>query len=172
ALLGLLFGLRLGRVLRRRVHLVGAFGRSLAGGRFLGDGLLGRRFGGIGLGHDRLLASLGFSSSLFGHDFLGRSLFRSNVRDRSFLARFRLCRSFFGYRLFDGKIGGVGRGLLGSNFLDLGRSLGDGFLLRRGSSFGGFGFLGGALLDALLGFLARLRLLRIVAGDALANAGG
>src|SRR4051812_44264135 len=171
ALLGLLFGLGLGRVRGRRVHLVSAFGGGLVSRRFLGGGFLGRRFGGIGLGHDRLLASLGFSSSLFRHHFLGRSLVRSNIRDWSFLAGFRFGGGFFGYRLFDRKIGGVGRGLLGGNLLRLGRSLGDGPFLRRGSRLGRLRFLGGAPLAAPPCPFPPLGLFRGVGGGAPPEAG-
>src|SRR3982751_1759130 len=78
-LLGLLFGLGLGRALGRRSDVVRAFDRSgggltliarvgLIGGRFLG-----RRFAGVGGLDDFLFARSGLNGSFLGDIFLSRS---------------------------------------------------------------------------------------------------
>src|SRR3546814_302636 len=65
----------------------------------------------------------------------------------------------------------LGGGLSGSRLGDgfLGRRFLSGGLFSRGG--GGFGFLGGTLLGALLGLLAGLALLRVAAGRAFHQAG-
>src|SRR5690242_18071379 len=82
---------------------------------------------------------------------------------RSFSSR-GLLRSLFGNRLgLGGRLRSRGLNLVGDHGLS--------FLLRRGSSLGGLRFLGGASLGALLGLLARLSLVRVVARRTLLEAG-
>ena len=111
-------------------------------------------------------ASLAASSAtgLGGRSLLcGSGFFRGRLGNGSFLASRSFCGHFFGYRLLGGQVGGVGRRLLGGNFLSLGRRL----LGRRVGGGFSVGSLLRALFDALLGLLARLGLLRVVARRAL-----
>ena len=115
---------------------------------------LGRLLRGLSLGN-RCLVGRSFGNG----SFLGRSLFgcRSLLGCLSFLCGSFDRRGLLG-NLLDDLLSLGGRRLGGT--LDLGSNDGLGLLLR---CRGGFCFAGGALLGALLGLLARLRLVRIVA---------
>ncbi len=136
---------RLGRVGSR--GFIGAFGRL---------GLRGRSF----------LARAGLDSGFDGFlgDRLGRSLFAS-----AFLGNGFGCDALVGGNFLGRQVGGVGRGLLGGDLL---RDFFSGSSGGRGLRLFGLRQLGGALLGALLGLLARNGLVRVVARGALLDAGG
>src|SRR5207237_9581219 len=97
-----------------------------------------------------------------------RSFLGSSFGDRSRFAGLGLSRSLLGDDFFRRKIGGVGRSLLGDGLLD--RKIGG--VGRSRGCLGRCGFLRRALLDALLGLLAWLGLLRVQASGTLADARG
>ena len=122
------------------------------GSRFFGDRLFGRKIGGVGR---RLLRG----------DFFGLG---GHLDRRSLLGD--LFRDGFAFR---GRLGGrfldrIGDYRLGLFLL----RLGNGLFRRRIGGFFRFGGLLRTLFDALLGLLARLGLLRVVARGTLTDAGG